>query len=296
MKQQERLNRIKNLSPVFHEPLSYDEKVLLRKPISQLVMEIQATDSAGTMTELEVQTPSAVLIAYGKAALKAHAETNCLTEVMISAAETWAKECNKQGPLAGIPISLKDTVGVEGWDSCIGYSAWVGKPMQKDSTLVQLLRDAGAIPFVKTSIPITLLSYESTSDVFGVTTNPHKKGYSPGGSSGGEAALLACGGSRIGIGTDVAGSVRVPSHYSGTYTIKASVGRFLKMGSGTSIAGQEGVAPVYSPMARTLEDLETVWKAVMQMKPWEYDHSVSGLNHVSVLIGGWDELSLIKGP
>jgi Asp-tRNA(Asn)/Glu-tRNA(Gln) amidotransferase A subunit family amidase len=165
-------------------------------------------------------------------------------------------------------------VGVKDWDGCIGYSAWVGRPAQKDSALVRLLRDAGAVPFVKTNIPITLLSFESASDVFGRTTNPHKQSHSPGGSTGGEAALLAYGGSRIGIGTDVAGSVRVPAHYSGIYTVKASVGRFLKMGSSTSMPGQEGVAPVYSPMARTLEDLEYFWKAVMSMEPWKYDHSV----------------------
>ena len=168
-------------------------------------------------------------------------------------------------------------MGVQGWDGCIGYSAWVGKPAEKDSALVRLLRDAGAVPFVKTNIPITLLSFESASDVFGRTTNPHNSAYSPGGSTGGEAALLAYGGSRIGIGSDVAGSVRVPAHYSGVYTIKASVGRFLKMGSGTSIPGQEGVAPVYSPMARTLDDLDFFWKAVVSMQPWKYDPSVKSL-------------------
>lgn len=219
--------------------------------------------------------PTDILVAYGKKALKAHAELNCLTEVMISSAEVWAGVSNRKGPLAGVPISLKDTVGVEGWDSSIGYSNWAGKPVLEDSSLVRLLRDAGAVPFVKTNVPITLLSFESASDVFGRTSNPHKKAYSPGGSTGGEAALLAYGGSRIGIGTDVAGSVRIPAHYSGIYTIRASVHRFLKTGCVSSMPGQEGVASVYSPMTRTLDDLETFWKAVVGMKPWEYDHSVN---------------------
>ena len=156
-----------------------------------------------------------VLLAYGKKALRAHAATNCLTEVLIARAahepDGWAPACNTQGPLAGMPVSLKDTVGVAGEDACIGYSAWVGRPVQKDAAIVRLLKDAGAVPFVKTNIPITLLSFESANDVFGTTTNPHNKLYSPGGSTGGEAALLAYGGSRIGIGTDVAGSVRAPA-------------------------------------------------------------------------------------
>ncbi len=143
--------------------------------------------------------------------------------------------------------------------------------MQKASPLVQLLRDAGAILYVKTTIPITLLSFESASDVFGRTTNPHNAKYSAGGSSGGEAALIAFGGSRVGLGTDVAGSVRIPAHYSGIYTIKAYHQRFPKYGNMTSIPGQEGVAATCSPMARSLEDLETFWKAVFEMKPWEYD-------------------------
>jgi Asp-tRNA(Asn)/Glu-tRNA(Gln) amidotransferase A subunit family amidase len=149
---------------------------------------------------------------------------------------------------------------------------------------VRLLRDAGAIPFVKTNIPVTLLSFESTNDVYGRTSNPHKVTHSPGGSSGGEAALLAYGGSRIGIGTDVAGSVRVPAHFSGVYSIKASTGRFPKVGNVTSMPGQEGVPAVYSPMSRTLEDLEYFWKAVVSMEPWKYDHSVSFYPPNAVLV------------
>ena len=194
---------------------------------------------------------------------------------MICRAQTLAKECNRAGPLAGMPVSVKDTVGVAGYASSIGYSSpsWL-VPFQKDAAIVRLLRDAGAYPFVKTNVPITLLSFESFSDVWGRTTNPYSAKHSPGGSTGGEAALLAFGGSRLGIGTDVAGSVRIPAHYSGIYTIKASTQRFPKGGNNTSVVGQEGVPAVYSPMTRTLDDLETFWRAFVGMKPWEYDHSV----------------------
>ena len=166
-------------------------------------------------------------------------------------------------------------LGVKGFDSSVGYSSRVGKPFAEHSSIFKLLQDAGAIPFVKTTVPITLMSYESSSDLFGVTTNPHNADYSPGGSSGGESALIAYGGSRIGVGSDVAGSVRVPAHYAGLYAIRASVGRFPTFGSGTSIVGQDGVPSTHSPMARTLEDLETVWKAVVKMEPWKYDFNAS---------------------
>lgn len=219
--------------------------------------------------------PEDILLAYSKKVLYAHKKTNCLTEVMISEAQVAARECNRAGPLAGIPVSMKDTVGITGFASCLGNSTPSRLvPFQKDAAIVRLLRDAGAYPFVKTNVPITLLSFESFSDVWGRTTNPYSNKHSPGGSTGGEAALLAFGGSRLGIGTDVAGSVRIPAHYSGIYTIKSSTNRFPKGGNASPMVGQEGIQPVYSPMTRTLEDLETFWRAIVGMKPWEYDPSV----------------------
>lgn len=159
--------------------------------------------------------PADVLLAYSKKALRAHAATNCLTEVLIAQEAERAKDAGArgawQGPLAGMPVSLKDMVGVAGADACIGYSAWAARPVARDAPLVRLLRDAGALPFVKTNVPVTLLSLESANDVWGRTTNPHGQAFSPGGSTGGEAALLAYGGSRLGVGTDVAGSVRAPA-------------------------------------------------------------------------------------
>jgi len=201
-KQQERAARITALPPVYHEPLSAAETSILATPLDKLVANIK---------KQEVK-PLDVLRAYGKEAIRAHAETNCLTEIMIEDAEKWAADADLKGPLAGIPgnctvtyktltvVSLKDTVNVKGYDSCIGYSAWVKKPALQDSGLLRCLKDAGAIPFVKTNVPTSLLSFESYNDVWGRTTNPHNKGYSPGGSTGGESALLAAGGSIIGVG------------------------------------------------------------------------------------------------
>ncbi|TCD62725.1 hypothetical protein EIP91_006523 [Steccherinum ochraceum] len=273
-KQRERQQRIDNLPAAYHAPITHEDKEILSLTTSEVVSRVHD----GKLEPLDV------LRAYGKKAIRAQEDTNCLTEIMIEQAEMWAMQCRRDGPLAGMPVSLKDTAGVAGFDSCVGYSRWINRPLQKDSGLVRLLKDAGAIPFVKTNIPITLLSFESNNEIFGIAENPHVKGHAPGGSSGGEAALLAYGGSRIGIGTDVAGSVRVPAHYSGIYTIKASMHRFPKTGNGTSMPGQIGIPAVYSPMTRTLEDLETFWRAIVSVKPWEYDHSCIPLP--------WRELSL----
>lgn len=202
-----------------------------------------------------------------------------MTEILFPEAEDWINNggINLKGPLAGIPISLKDSISVGGFDVSVGYSMNTGKPYKEDGSLVKMLKEAGAVPFVKTNLPITLLSFESTNDVWGRCTNPHNKDYSPGGSTGGESALLAFGGSRIGIGSDVAGSVRVPAHFSGCYSLRCSTGRWPKMGMNTSMPGQEGIPSVFSPMARTLDDLTYFTREFVKLGPWKFDHTVHPL-------------------
>lgn len=244
------------------------DREIISKPIEQLVEEVHRN---------ELQ-PIDILHTYGRVAIKAHEKTNCVTEVMVNAAEGWIKDgsINLKGPLAGIPVSLKDSITVGGFDTSVGYSSFVGNKGSEDGPVVRMLKDAGAIPYVKTNLPITLLSFESTNDVWGRCTNPHNKKYSPGGSTGGEAALLALGG-RIGIGSDVAGSVRAPAHFSGIYSLRCSTGRWPKLGFCTSMPGQEGVPSVYSPMTRTLNDLAYFTCSIIRMHPWKYDPSVHPL-------------------
>ncbi|KAJ4352036.1 uncharacterized protein N0V89_007382 [Didymosphaeria variabile] len=267
-KQSERSSKIATLPKTYLYPLSPEERTILGKPIQDLVQDVHT----------QVTDPVDILRAYGKVTLKAQEKTNCVTEILFPEAEKWAQnEINLKGPLAGIPVSLKDSIQVKGFDISIGFSRHTGKPYAKDGPLVQLLKEAGAIPFVKTNLPITLLSFESTNDVWGRTTNPHNNNYSPGGSTGGESALLAFGGSRIGIGSDVAGSVRVPAHFSGCYSLRCSTGRWPKIGMNTSMFGQEAIPSVFSPMARTLNDLTYFSRSLIQMKPWRLDYTVHPL-------------------
>ncbi|SMR41376.1 unnamed protein product [Zymoseptoria tritici ST99CH_1E4] len=265
-KQHERSSRIATLPQTYQTPLSTVEREILNESIDKLVENVQNS----TTNAVDV------LRAYGKAAVKAQEKTNCVTEVMVKEAEQWINsgDINLKGPLAGIPVSLKDSIQVEGFDTTVGYSCNVGKPASVDGAIVRMLKDAGAVPFVKTALPITLLSFESFNDVWGRCLNPHNPKYSPGGSTGGEGAILAFGGSRIGIGSDVAGSVRAPAHFSGCYSIRCSTGRWPKLGVSTSMPGQEGIPSVFSPMARTLLDLTYFTRSFIQMKPWTYDQSV----------------------
>ncbi|KAJ3510480.1 hypothetical protein NM208_g15524 [Fusarium decemcellulare] len=262
-KQEQRAHRIKGLTS-YHAPFSVLDREIVNKPIEELVQEVQNDPSKA----------ADYLHTYGKVALKAHEKTNCVTEVLLTSAEKWLTDgsINFNGPLAGIPVSLKDTIEVAGYDSTVGMSTHVGKPFQHDGNTVKFLKAAGAVPYVKTNVPITLLSFESSNDVWGETSNPYNNKYTAGGSTGGEGALLALGG-RIGIGSDVAGSVRCPAHFSGIYSLKCSTGRWLKTGMVTSMPGQDGVPAVYSPMARTLNDLTYFTRSMIQMEPWTYDYS-----------------------
>ncbi|KAF2773355.1 amidase signature enzyme [Teratosphaeria nubilosa] len=265
-KQDERAGRLATLPRAYLYPLSPLEKEVLSENIDDLVQDVRKGE----------KQPVDVLRAYGKVAIKAQEKTNCLTEVMLKEAEQWIEkgEINLKGPLAGIPVSLKDSCNVTGFDSTVGNSCFVGKPATQDGGIVRMLKDAGAVPFVKTALPVTLLSFESFNDVWGRCLNPHNPKYSPGGSTGGEGALLAFGGSRIGIGSDVAGSVRAPAHYSGCYSLRCSTGRWPKVGVNTSMPGQDGIPSVFSPMARTLMDLTYFTRSFIQMQPWKYDQSV----------------------
>jgi Asp-tRNA(Asn)/Glu-tRNA(Gln) amidotransferase A subunit family amidase len=90
---------------------------------------------------------------------------------------------------------------------------------------------AGAIIYAKTNIPQTMFAFECSNPVWGRTTNPYNENYTCGGSSGGEAALLAMDGSAIGIGSDIGGSLRIPAAYCGIYSLKPGGGRVSYVGA-----------------------------------------------------------------
>ena len=93
------------------------------------------------------------------------------------------------------------------------------------------MREAGGIPLVKTNVPQGLENCECSNPLWGVTKNPYNVKYTPGGSSGGEGALLAMGGSAIGWGSDIGGSIRIPSHFCGLYGLKPGSGRVSLSGT-----------------------------------------------------------------
>jgi fatty acid amide hydrolase len=114
--------------------LSTFDKTIINTPIEDLVQEVHT----GKLSPLDILTT------YGKIAVKAHQKTNCVTELLLPEAEKWAiEEADLKGPLAGIPVSLKDSIQVKGFDISLGYSNLACKPYKEDGPLVRLLKDAG---------------------------------------------------------------------------------------------------------------------------------------------------------
>ena len=133
-KQNERKSRIAALSADYKGPITSNDKSIVSRPIAELVQDVHKG----------VISPIDILRTYGKVAIKAHEKTNCVTEFLVPEAEKWAEnEVNLKGPLAGIPISLKDSIVVKGFDATVGYSRNVGKPYTDDGVMVKILKDAG---------------------------------------------------------------------------------------------------------------------------------------------------------
>ena len=220
-------------------PVDPSEPEILKSPAWQLAAKIASKDWSAVT----------VVAAFARRSIEAHNDLNTLTEgsppqarrenrvdrtvMLVEALET-AKELDAyqartgttMGPLHGVPFTLKDTFAVKDYDSSIGISSLANKPSAMSSPLHTTLTKLGGILLAKTNVPQTLLAFECNNPIFGVTGNPVVKGFTSGGSSGGEAAVLARDASALGFGSDIGGSLRIPAGWCGIYSLKTVRGRF----------------------------------------------------------------------
>ncbi|KAG6868648.1 hypothetical protein C0993_012692, partial [Termitomyces sp. T159_Od127] len=208
--------------------------------------------------------------------------TNCLTEIFIERALVRASELDSHlqatgevvGPLHGLPVSLKDQVNIKGIESTVGYASRVGQYAERNAVLVDVLEALGAVLYVKTNIPQTLMWPETYNLVFGRTTNPSNRGLTCGGSSGGEGALIALKGSPLGVGSDIAG-------FCGTYGFRPSTGRVPYAGSVNTLDGLETIPSVLGPLSNSIHGLKVFIEGVLSQKSW--------LRDPLVISKGWSE-------
>ncbi|KAG5929163.1 hypothetical protein E4U53_002516 [Claviceps sorghi] len=262
-----------------------------------------ATALAGAIASRRL-TSVDVVSAFAKRALIAHQLSCCLTEWFLPEALEHAQKLDEHlastgttvGPFHGVPISVKAHIPVAGHWSDTGYMDTRVKDGQ-DSQMIAILRKAGAVFYCKTNQPQSIMHLESTS-FYGRTLNPHNINLSAGGSTGGEAALIALGGSVLGIGTDIGGSVRGPAAFCGIYGYKPTsymlpMKGFFPQGG---LPAELNVICSTGPMCRTLRDMDFFARVMAAAKPWIEDPRLIPLpwTGMSPSAGGLPPLASLK--
>ncbi|UWM47627.1 amidase family protein [Streptomyces carpaticus] len=200
---------------------------------------------------------NAVVEADGAAALRAAAEADRRLRLDPSGA----------GPLHGVPVTVKRTWRVRGFAHHapdLAAEAEPGVPATADAVAVARLRAAGAVVLGRTNAPPRAADIDTWHPRYGRTPHPHVAALSPGGSSGGSAAAVAAGHSVLDLGSDVAGSARIPAHLCGLYTLRPTQGAVPVHGH---VPGPRGALDTTemltaAPLTRSPEDLATVWRVL----------------------------------
>ncbi len=164
------------------------------------------------------------------------------------------------GPLHGVPFTLKDAHATAGLRTTSGYPQLANYVAEADGTVAARLKATGGILLGKTNVPMMLGDYQCNSPIFGRTNNPWDLERTPGGSSGGAAAAVAAGMSPFDVGTDLAGSIRVPAHFCGVFGFKPTEHRVSLHGL---VPGLPPPRPIrvmscIGPVARSVEDLTLI--------------------------------------
>ncbi|KAF2275280.1 amidase [Westerdykella ornata] len=256
----------KNVLPLPQELLDVSVLTITELPPEELLVSL----ATGKLTAV------AVTDAYLRRAAVAQGLVNCLTELLPSLALSRAKYLDDYfqkhqkpiGPLHGLPISLKEHLGLKGLRCTTGFVSHWDHISKEDAHILQVLSDAGAVFHCRTTVPQLMMHLETDSNLYGVTVNPYNSQLTSGGSSGGEGALIALRGSPLGIGSDVGGSIRNPAANCGIYGFKPTAFRIPTDGWGYMMAGADNVESVLGPLSTSLAGLQLFMKVIIDSQPW----------------------------
>ncbi|KAG7326172.1 hypothetical protein KOW79_009573 [Hemibagrus wyckioides] len=225
--------------------------------------------------EKEIQQAEKAISLFKAQALEVHKKLNCGNAVLTESLKQQKEfESHKDGLLYGIPISIKDNVDYEGYASTCGLLNKLDDPAVKDSVVVSVLKKQGAIPFIKTNIPQGLINYECSNPIYGRTVNPCNIEKTPGGSSGGEGALIAAGGSILGLGSDLGGSIRIPAAFCGICGFKPTRNRISMLGLSSGVKGTKTALSSVGPLARDVDSLALCMRALLCTDMFTLDPTV----------------------
>ncbi|CAH8839787.1 unnamed protein product [Trichobilharzia szidati] len=248
-------------------------------------------------------TPVDLLHAYQMKALRLHDAGNSgICEFLEEAEQLAVNLMNSNRPsknkqtLVGIPVSIKELCLTKGYDTTFGLIKRCNQPSNEDCCILKVLKHEGAIPFVLTATSQTALSLSGINPVFGDLSNPYSSNHETGGSSSGEGVLLAMKGSPIGIGTDLGGSVRIPSVFCGLAGLKPTSGRLSNQGLATlGYKKSVSLRVCVGPMGKRVDDLAKLMRTLLTPKMFELDPSVPPLVFNEIIYEGRDKTNLCIG-
>ncbi len=237
------------------------DSVVAVAPHAHDLQNISARELAARIAARELS--SADVVEHFIARLKAvNGKLNAVTADLSESARQTAADVDralargeKLGPLAGVPVTIKECFDLAGTASTFGLITRRDEIESKDDPYVAALRAAGAIPIAKTNLPQLMIFTETDNPLYGRTNNPWDLERSCGGSSGGEAAVIAAGASPLGLGNDIGGSLRVPAAFCGIASIRPTAGRTPDYCAHGLPVGQTGIVSQVGPMARYVDDL-----------------------------------------
>ncbi|KAK1814151.1 hypothetical protein LTR12_011429 [Friedmanniomyces endolithicus] len=261
-----------NVTGIPKRLLPADVISITETPTEKLIQKL----ASGTLSSTDVTN------AFLQRAGLASKLTNCVTEMLPDRALTRAKYVDDYlamhgkliGPLHGLPISVKEHVSMKGLDINAGFVSWVGRISPDDALILKLLRNAGAVFYVRTTEPQALMHLETDNNIYGVTVNPYNTALTSGGSSGGEGALMGMHGSCLGIGTDIGGSIRSPAANNGLFGLRPTSYRLPVGGWSATMLGSEHIVPVIGPLSTSLDGVKVFMKTLIDQQPWLYEPSL----------------------
>ncbi|KAL8942558.1 MAG: hypothetical protein Q9216_001602 [Gyalolechia sp. 2 TL-2023] len=272
------LAKIEPPVPNFPAEASRNVFETLRSCLSPQEVEVTELPPEKLSEQLRSRKYTAVLVtnAFLRRAALAQKLTNCITELLPESALARADYLDKYltehgrplGPLHGLPISVKEHIGMKGLGLNAGYIAWWNKTASEDARVLQILSHAGAVFHARTTQPQTLMHLETDSNLYGVTVNPYNTDLSAGGSSGGEGALIGARGSCLGIGTDIGGTNVPNTANNGIYGFKPTSFRIPTDGWSSIAPGADPIPTVVGPLSTSLEGLKLFIETVLSAQPW----------------------------
>src|SRR5678815_4519495 len=222
------------------------------------ILKLDATDQLSALAARRVSALE-LLEASLSRQQQVHGRLNAVVATSLERAMEHARAIDERrakgeamGPLAGLPMTIKDTFDVVGMPASSGLEA-LRRRVAEDADVVGAARDAGAVIWGKTNVPVMAGDWQSFNGLYGTTNNPWDVTRTPGGSSGGAAAALAAGVTALEIGSDIGGSLRVPAGFCGVFSHKPTWGLVSQHGHVPPSPGSwsERDLNVVGPMARS---------------------------------------------